>query len=112
MHAGDGVSTRSPVGGCPMRMARLVLLGGLALAQASCSAGLTEDTLVGRWESEDTPGLYCEFTEDGGVRIRGDFGQAVGTYPVTGGTRARVRLSGYGRADCPEWVWASVVGDA
>jgi hypothetical protein len=94
-----------------MRFAQLALVACLAGWQTSCSTGLAEDTLVGRWESEDTPSLCCEFTEDGVVRIRGEFGHAVGTYPVSGGTRARIHLSGHGRQDMPEWVRASVVGD-
>jgi hypothetical protein len=62
-------------------------------------------------ESEDTPSLCCEFTEDGVVRIRGDFGHAVGTYPVTGGTRVRIHLSGHRQQDLPAWVRASILGD-
>ncbi|HYT94567.1 MAG TPA: hypothetical protein VEL76_37980 [Gemmataceae bacterium] len=94
-----------------MRMAQLALVGCLAVWQTSCSAGFTEGTFIGRWESEDTPSLCCEFTEDGVVRIRGDFGHAVGTFPLTGRTRARIHLSGHGRRDLPDWVQASIVGD-
>ena len=94
-----------------MRLAPWALLGCLALGQASCSTADFEETLVGRWQSEDSPDLWCEFTEEGLVRLRGDFGQAVGSYPVHQGGSARIHLSMHGRSDLPAWVKASVVRD-
>src|SRR5262245_9019675 len=91
-----------------MRAGLFLLAAALTAGQAGCApAGLAE-TLPGRWQAVDQPGLSCEFTEDGTIRMRGDFGQAVGAYGVDETDRGWLHWHPDRPSGAPVFVNASV----
>src|ERR1700693_3670377 len=76
--------------GTAMRTVFVLLFGGLVAYQTAHLLMSVQQPLLGRWESADGAGLFCEFTEKHTVRISGDFGQVVGTYTAEKGGASRI----------------------